>query len=166
MLVHRHLHVWVVGRSVPVRRALLVGAMLLLVWGLAACAPVSASTSAPAATAQPQQCGSVVIAAGQRVTTDTAAQSENCFWQAFSHCQAASLTVTTMGVDTGVVRIFTTKQAGSGCMITDQAQSYRAPNYKGPLQTYTCAGVAQRQGGLLFQSCGADGDIAVPPLAK
>jgi hypothetical protein len=144
-------------------RALFLGMALLLIGGLAACTPTSSPASAPTPTAPPQQCGSVSIGAGQQIVTDNAGQAENCFWQAFKHCQPATLTVTMIGVDSGIIRTFTIKPTGSTCTIIDQAQTFQAPNHKGPLQTYTCAGLVQQQGGLLFQSCGADGNVAVPP---
>lgn len=146
-------------------RALATGMALLLIAGLAACSP-SSTAGPPTPTPTPLRCGAVNLVPGLRATNDTANQAESCFWQAFSHCTPAALVVTTMGVDSGVRRTFTLKPSGTTCGITDQAQTYFVPNHKGPLQTYTCAGLVQQQGGLLFQSCGADGDIAVPPLIK
>jgi len=35
-----------------------------------------------------------------------------------------------------------------------------------PSQTYTCASLEQKQNGLLFKSCGEEGDFAVPAPAN
>ncbi len=137
--------------------------MLLLVGSLAACSPGSSTASGPTPTAAPERCGSVTIGPASLATNDTANQAENCFWQAFSACKPASLVVTWMGIDSGVVRTFFIKPSSGSCAITDQAQTYAVPNHKGPLQTYTCVGLVQQQGGLLFKSCGNDGDLLVPP---
>jgi hypothetical protein len=155
-------HPWLrTGRS-----ALILGMLLLLMGSLAACTPGSNTAGAPTPTAAPERCGSVTVGPGSRATNDTANQAENCFWQAFSTCKPASLVVTWMGIDSGVVRTFSIRPSGSSCAITDQAQTYLVPDHKGPLQTYTCAGLAQQQGGLLFQSCGNDGDLLVPALKQ
>ncbi len=154
------------SRSTLTLRALLLAMALLLIAGLAACGPTSATGSAPTPTPHTQQCGSVKIVAGDRVTDASATQVENCFWQAFSHCQPAILTVITMGIDTSNTRTFTIKQSSNTCALIDQSQNFAPPNHKGPLNTYTCASLVQQQGGLLFKSCQDDGDFSVPPFSQ
>ncbi|HEY7355400.1 MAG TPA: hypothetical protein VH590_03005 [Ktedonobacterales bacterium] len=154
------IHLWRrAGKS-----ALALG-LLLLVGSLAACSSGSSTASGPTPTTTPERCGSVTIGPANLAVNDTANQAENCFWQAFGTCKPASLVVTWMGTDAGVVRTFLTRPSGSACAVIDQAQTYVAPSHKGPLQSYTCAGLVQRQGGLLFQSCGNDGDLMVPRLS-
>lgn len=132
--------------------------LLIALLGLAACVP-SQSGGNPG---KPQACGTVQIRGnGQVVNATTAQQSEDCFWQAYQHCQAATLIVTTMGVDSGITRTFTVIANGGSCKVSDAEQNYVVPNHTGPLNIYTCASV-QQSDGLLFHSCGADGDVQVP----
>lgn len=162
------------ARPSPKVRVLIVGVgLLLLSLSLAACSPASAAGSTNAAGApnaggqhsRPQQCGEITVAGGRTVAISTA-QAENCFWEAFQHCQPASLTVTMMGVDAGTLHTFTLAPKGSACVLTDQQQTYVVPGKRSPTHTYTCTSLAQQQGGLRFQSCGADGDVYVPAPAN
>jgi hypothetical protein len=138
----------------------IVGLGLLALMGLAACAP-SQNGGSPG---KPQACGTVQVRGnGQVVDTTKAQQAENCFWQAYQQCQAATIIVTTMGVDSGINRTFTVIPKDGGCKVSDAEQSYVVPNHTGPLNTYTCASVQQLSNGLLFHSCGVDGDVQVPP---
>ena len=148
------------GQAGPMRvMCRLVGiGLLIALLGLAACSP-SQTGGNPS---KPQACGTVQIRGnGQVVDTTKAQQSENCFWQAYQHCQAATLIVTTIGVDSGITRTFTVIPNNGSCKVSDAEQSYVVPNHKGPLNIYTCASV-QQSDGLLFHSCGADGDVQVP----
>src|SRR5579871_1030342 len=82
----------------------IVGLGLLALMGLAACAP-SQNGGSPG---KPQACGTVQVRGnGQVVDTTKAQQAENCFWQAYQQCQAATIIVTMMGVDSGINRTFT-----------------------------------------------------------
>lgn len=141
-----------------VRRLVGIGLLIALL-ALAACGP-SQGGGGPS---KPQACGTVQIRGnGQVVDTTKAQQSEDCFWQAYQHCQAATIIVTTIGVDSGITRTFTVIPNAGNCKVSDAEQSYVVPNHTGPLNLYTCASVQQVPGGLLFHSCGADGDVQVP----
>ena len=109
-------------------------------------------------------CGSIVIGGVQRAPLDPSAAStaETCCAHAYQQCVAATLQVTWMGVDAGVVRHFAVSPSGGQCSITDQAQSYVAPRPPLPATTYACASVAQKPEGLIIAGCGADGDVLVP----
>ncbi len=153
------------ARPAHMLRAGVVGVMLILVGsGMIACNSASPTTQQSSPT-QVQQCGQVVVPDGRQPDA-TAGQAENCFWQAFQQCQSATLMVTMMGVDAGVNHTFTVSRNGSACVVKDASQTYAAPNHQGQLMTYTCAGLVQQKGGLLFQSCGANGDISVPAPAQ
>jgi hypothetical protein len=138
-------------------------ALMVMSISLAACAAASANGQSATPTPHPRQCGRLTIgASGLPGNGPEAAQAENCFWQAFRQCQPATLSVTAMGVDAGAVRTFTITGTAGACKITDVRQTYVISTNKQITETFTCAGLVQHNGGLLFQSCGDDGDIAVP----
>lgn len=152
------------GGQFLVLRVLIVGlGITILSLSLAACAPGS-TTGAGQTPTPPQQCGSIHMTTGLPNSIDASAgQVETCFWQAYQHCQAATMNLTAMGVDAGSIRAFTITPNGSACTVQDTIQYYVIPKGNGPAHTYTCTGLAQpKQGGLLFTACGADGDVAVP----
>jgi hypothetical protein len=120
------------------------------------------------ASAQKQNCGEVHTLNGQFPESGgTAQQAENCFWQAFQKCSAATLTFEASGIDAGVIHTFTTVNNNGKCSISDATQHYIAPNPAQPGNTYTCTGLAQQADGLHFLNCGDEGNIAVPlPVAQ
>ncbi len=155
----------------PRRRSAVKGGLFILgialaCIALAACGPTQNRSTASAA-APPQNCGKVqIIANGQIQNSAAAKQAENCLWHAFQTCTPATLTVTIMGIDAGTTRTFSVSQQGSACVVTDRLQHYIVPKGTGQTTTYTCTGgITQQPDGLLFLSCGADGNIPVPPLA-
>jgi hypothetical protein len=107
----------------------------------------------------PKDCGTVNT---RGPTLDSGASAETCFYQGYTQCQAVSMTYTQMGVDAGATRTFGTTPNGSGCAVTDTLQTYVIPTNSNHTSTYTCSGVKQQNGGLLFTSCGQDGDVVVP----
>lgn len=108
-----------------------------------------------------QDCGKIVTL-GPNPPADAGAQLvQDCFWQAFQECRAATLTLTVRGVDTAVQNQLTIEKRGSQCGITNTEQSF-AVNLPNPaLNVYSCARLERRQEGLLFVSCGKEGDILV-----
>ncbi len=114
----------------------------------------------------PQNCGTVQLHGTALVDGANAGQAETCFYQAFQQCQRVSLAVNEMGVDAGTDRVFSTASGGApGCVISDAVTTYVIPTQHNITKTYTCAGLSRKDGGLLFSSCGADGDIYVPASA-
>src|SRR6266581_600508 len=105
--------------------------------------------------AQGQNCGEVHTLNAHFIESEASVrQAENCFWQAFQQCSAASLT-------------FQTVNNNGKCSISDVTQHYIAPNPTQAGQTYTCTGLARQADGLHFLNCGAEGNIVVPlPLAQ
>jgi len=147
-------------------RLLAIGAVLilaLLIVGVGVAVAVDGRTPA-----QGQNCGEVhtldthFIESGEKVQ-----QAENCFWQAFQQCSAASLTFQASGTDAGVIHTFTTIDNNGKCSISDATQHYIAPNPTQPGPAYTCTGLARQADGLHFLNCGDEGNIVVPlPLAQ
>jgi hypothetical protein len=115
----------------------------------------------------PQNCGTVQLRGIVLVDGASAGQAETCFYQAFQQCQRASLAVNEMGVDAGTDRVFSTASgSGSDCIISDMVTTYVVPTQHNTTKTYTCASLSRKDGGLLFSSCGADGDVYVPASAN
>lgn len=141
--------------------------------GLAACGSRSSnqvntsSTQAKTQVAQlpvqVQKCGIVQGLARLEVpVADNGAQQvENCFWQAYQHCNPATLEFITTSVDTALIRTFTIHDNQGTCSITDARQLRVMPNQLSAVKTFTCTGMVQQQG-LRFLSCGEDGNVFVP----
>jgi hypothetical protein len=143
------------------RRLLGIGAagalVVALALGLAACGAGTGSgggTSGP-----PIACGSVSQGATLEHPGD-AHTAENCFWQAYQHCQPATLIFTAHGVDAGSTHTLTLAPQGSGCRITDVRENYVA-GISHSTKTYTCSSLKQESPGLLLQGCGAEGDVQI-----
>ncbi len=110
-------------------------------------------------------CGTVNFGgAGPALTNGaTGISAANCFYNAFVTCSAASLTMVTMGVDTGFTRTFSIASASGQCRVVDVVQPYTVPPRTGlPVTTYVCAGVSKQGAVMVISGCGADGDFAIP----
>ncbi|GEM_PF-5052363 len=109
-------------------------------------------------------CGHVQIGGPNKAVLNgpAVAQAESCFQQAFQQCAPATLSVTWMSIDTGVIRTFAVAPSGDHCSVTDLMQPYFVPPHPAQTATFTCASVAQKPGGLLISGCGADGDLLLP----
>lgn len=141
--------------------------------GLAACGysgsnPGSAPSTQPQAqvtqtSTQVHKCG-IVQGPGRLevpVGVTSGEQAENCFWQAFQHCRPATLVFITSSPGMALIRTFTVHNNNGSCSVSDAMQQRIASNPPSPAETYTCAGLTQQPGGLLFSSCGQDGDVVV-----
>ncbi len=131
---------------------------------LPATAAPSATPGKPKSTpvAAGQDCGTITMLGPNPPQDANALQSEQCFWQAYQQCTVATLTVTMRGVDAGMTHQFTLDKTGGSCTIVDTLQSYVVPIRTPSANKLTCASLVQQNGGLLFKSCGDQGDIAVP----
>src|SRR5258708_27672939 len=113
--------------------------------------------------AQEPNCGEVhtlnthFIESGEKVQ-----QAENCFWQAFQQCSAASLTFQASGTDAGVIHTFTIVNNNGKCSISDATQHYIAPNPTQPGPAYTCTSLTRQADGLHFLNSHDEGNIIVP----
>ncbi len=104
--------------------------------------------------------GTVEIVAGYNGLA--VSQIEECFWRAYQTCTPATLLYSAAG-RFYFMRTFTIQPSGSACKINDSSrQAGTTPNTK-ILTTIACAGLAQRDDGLLISGCGSDGTIFVPP---
>ena len=157
--------------------ALSIGLMMMLASvGLAACGYSGSNQgSTPSTQSQPQaqvthppvpvqKCGVVQGLAHLEVPpSDTGAQRvETCLWQAFQHCHPAALVFISSSPGTALIRTFTISSNNGACSISDARQQRIASNPPSAAETYTCTGLVQKPGGLLFTACGKDGDVLVP----
>jgi len=148
----------------------------LLSIGLAACGYSSigvgslSSAVSPAQVAQPQSqtsfrhCGIVNgYGALEVVPIDTgnAAQAESCFWQAFQHCQPATLIFSMNGLHASFTHIFTIKNSHGKCLILDATKFGSITNLTSPTTVYTCVGMKRYPRALHILGCGKDGTIIV-----
>lgn len=144
-----------------------IGLLLALVSiGLAACG-YSGSNPGSSPSTQPQaqvhKCGIVQGLGRLEVPAGgtSGEQAENCFWQAFQHCRSATLVFITSSPGMALIRTFTIHNNNGSCSVSDAMQQRIASNPPSPAETYTCAGLTQQPGGLLFSACGQDGDVVV-----
>jgi hypothetical protein len=111
-------------------------------------------------------CGALHFAAGRLITaTDEADAAEACFARAASRCQAASLTFSIMGVDTGTAVTLLVEPSlppSSGCTLVDIADAYNASLRSATTTTYTCAGVTLTSDGLRVSGCAHEGNFTLP----
>ncbi len=154
-----------------------IGFMMALAGvGLVSCGYNNAQQgSAPSTQSQPQaqvthpplkvqKCGVVQSLGSLEVPPgDTRAERvETCLWQAFQHCRPATLVFINNSPGTALIRTFTIFSNNGACSISDARQQRSASNPPSVAETYTCTGLVQKPGGLLFTACGKDGDVFVP----
>lgn len=108
-----------------------------------------------------QQCGTITYRLNGQYS-DQVHQSGQCFWQAFSQCQPASLVYVMNGVDTSTRSTFSVVKQSAHCTITDASQHRTIPRPARPVQTFTCTNVTSDGKALQFLGCGTDGNITVP----
>ncbi len=166
---------WVFSTATLLTTGLLIA---LLGIGIAGCGYSSvgvasiSSTSTSAQVLQPQtlvhQCGTVHgYGALKLVPQDQGSlQAENCFWQAFQHCQPATLVFTTSGVikalfASTVVRTFSLHKVNGVCLISDSKQTGISLKSLSPTTTYICSGLKRFPRALYILGCGKDGTIVV-----
>jgi hypothetical protein len=112
---------------------------------------------------QVQKCGSVqgLGSLEAPVGVSGAEQVENCFWRAFQQCHPATLVFITSSPGMTLTRTFTISNNNGTCSVSDARQQRIASNPPSAAGTYTCAGLTQQPGELLFSACGQDGDVVV-----
>lgn len=107
-------------------------------------------------------CGAVRMLGPNPPSDKAALQAEDCFFQAFQACQAATLAVTMMGVDAGTTNNFAIEAQGTGCRVTGNVVRYVVPRPTAVPEQFVCQGLSRKNNGLVFSGCGAQGDIVVP----
>ncbi len=171
---HQGLQRWVRATSIAFSTGLLA-ALLSMV--LPACGYNSASISSTLSQAQMDQpqaqtqlqtkvkkCGTVSGLGHLEVpVNDTGGErAENCFWQAFQHCQPATLVFFINSIDTSLIRTFTIHNNRGKCSLTDARQFRVVPRPPSPALVFTCASLTKLPDALRFSACGQDGNILVP----
>lgn len=123
------------------------------------------SQASPTSTSQQQgqNCGEVdTNLGGLPLDKNGARLAGNCFWQAFQHCQAATLLLKEHSLDTGADHTFTIKSNNGKCSIVDTVKHYIVPNNQTTTTTYSCSGLVMQADGLHFIACGNLGNIHLP----
>ena len=150
-------------------RAGIVISFLFLGFLLAACGNAATTTGGqptptPTTSAQTVNCGQVTKGHTGIIPSDKAAvqKAEGCFYQAYQHCQPATLTFTQASIDSGVIHTFSLKSVNGSCGITDTEQNYIAPNKKTQPVVYNCAAMQMQSDGLHIQACGKFGPVWIP----
>jgi hypothetical protein len=117
------------------------------------------------ATRQPiKQCGTihtlrqVVVPADQK----SAKSIEDCFWQAYQHCNLATLIYSQGNVDTATIHTFSLKNQSGTCVITDVLQHALLPHPPTPVENGTCTGLTEQPDGLHFLACDNEGEVLIP----
>ena len=112
---------------------------------------------------QGQNCGEVHTLNAHFIESEASVrQAENCFWQAFQHCQAATLMLKEHSLDTGADHTFTIKSSDGKCSIVDTVKHYIVPNNVTTTTTQSCSGLVMQADGLHFIACGNLGSIHLP----
>ncbi len=115
---------------------------------------------------QAQACGALTYAAGRLTTaTSDAQRAEACFAHAEAHCQAATLSASVMGVDTGVAyTLLVQPPLGpfGACQIVLSVTRYGLISMPNRTETATCGGVALAADRLMVPNCGTLGPVTLP----
>lgn len=146
-------------------KLLTIGVVLLLglltTGGLVTVLAINHTTPPP----QVQNCGQVLTHGAYTVYNKDAIQAENCFWQAYQHCQAATLIYHTMGVDAGATDTLTVEKNGSSCLLYVKAQTYVIP-ITSKTSTFTCASMTKQEDGLHVAGCDNGATFLIPSAAQ
>jgi hypothetical protein len=117
---------------------------------------------------QGQICGEITLPAGGQMgyavayQGGTTRQVEQCFIQAYRHCQNASMLVTWMETDTGSHETLTVEPQNGQCRLISSSQSYGVGMQSSPqATTYICQGLTLTRDELIVKQCG-NGDETIP----
>ncbi len=159
-------------------RFYLIAGLLLCLLFLAACGnsggtvagggstvtPVPGGTATTGPTQGMQNCGSVHSIRQVIIQADKnqAPVTENCFAQAYQHCQSATLVYSASELDTSTIHNFSLKSVNGTCTISDYVQHEIAPHPPQVTGTYTCSSMTMQSDGLHILACGQVGNVVVP----
>ena len=137
--------------------------------GVVACGSkglTQSNTSSTPVQANIQKCGNVFgYGHLEPVPQDMGSeQAENCFWQAFQHCQPATLVFTTQSTDRlsmTITHTFTIRNNSAKCSLSDTKQQRTNPISPAQVTIYACTGLAQSPRALDVLSCGQEGTVHV-----
>jgi hypothetical protein len=116
---------------------------------------------------QGQICGEITMPAGGLMgyavayQGGTARQVEQCFIQAYRHCQNASMLVTWMETDTGSHETLTIEPQNGQCRLISSSQPYGVVVQQPQTTTYICQGLTLTTDALIVKQCG-NGDETIP----
>jgi hypothetical protein len=113
-----------------------------------------------------QACGALTYAAGRLTTATVDAQrAEACLAHADSHCQAATLSASVMGVDTGEGYTFLIQPPPGpfgACQVVLTVSHWGIVPLTNRTETTTCGDVALTPDRLTVSACGKVGDVTLP----
>jgi hypothetical protein len=145
------------------------GAAALLVAWLMGGALVACGVTTPIERNTVPPCGTVRASAGRVLPADAAAArtAEECFAQNYAtHCHTAMrLIYIDVAGNVSTTQTFIEELGKADtCTVADAVQVSTATGggTPAPVQDYACAGMQQLANGLLFTSCGQEGDPLVP----
>lgn len=95
--------------------------------------------------------------------TSSTAQAIQCFVQAHQRCQAASLSYSSNGVDTGSTDTYYTANTLGRCALSGTSQFYGM--LRSGTTDFTCSSLQQQSDGLHLLSCDQFGDQLIPLTA-
>ncbi|MGB8646882.1 MAG: hypothetical protein WCF84_16715 [Anaerolineae bacterium] len=108
-------------------------------------------------------CGAIRLdRGGPQPLSPNAASIENCFADAVQQCQKATLVLTVIDPDEGILHTFTTQKAPNRCDVVDSVQHYNFYTQATTKHIYTCDDFARQANGLIFVTCGDENDILLP----
>ncbi|HEX7734203.1 MAG TPA: hypothetical protein VF458_05060 [Ktedonobacteraceae bacterium] len=147
--------------------------LVILLFLLAACGTNANTTTTGSNSNNPattpttpalQHCGIIHAMRMLVVPADesNAKKVEDCFWQAYQHCNPATMVYSQGGVDTATIHTFSLKSQNGGCVVTDALQHQVVPRPAQSAGNHVCSGLQQQTDGLHFLSCAGEGDVVVP----
>ncbi len=94
------------------------------------------------------------------------ANYRDCFWQAYQHCQTATLFFTLTSGVADVQHTLIVQSTGGRCTLEDSVQFAPAPagfgqGKYGPFQTFTCDAMQQKYNELVVANCGKEGELDI-----
>jgi hypothetical protein len=108
-----------------------------------------------------KNCGAITAGEGGRAGDFTS--SEQCLWNAYETCQAATLVYNNAGLDFTVTHAVSLQKHGESCTVTDATQGNQDGSLSQPTRnTYHCRGIEQQARGLVILGCGAEGNVTIP----
>jgi hypothetical protein len=108
-----------------------------------------------------KNCGAITDGASGAAGDFTSA--EQCLWNAYETCQAATLVYNDAGLDFTETHAVSVQKRGGSCSVTDAAQGKQNESFKSPTRVnYHCLGIEQQARGLVILGCGEEGDVTIP----
>jgi hypothetical protein len=109
-----------------------------------------------------KNCGANTTGEGGTAGDFTA--SEQCLWNAYETCQAATLVSQNVGLDSSLTHAVSVQQQGVNCTVMDITQGVveSGPFSQPTRHSFHCRSIEQQARGLVVLGCGAEGDVTIP----